>query len=819
MTSSRLLLLAVLLLAPRAGAGADVVAVAPAGPATNPALLAQRWPARWIAPPGVPLSEYGVYLFRKTFSLPARPEKFVVHLSADNRYRLFVNGAPVGDGPQRGDVMRWHYDSVDLAPYLRSGDNVLAVQVWNYGEERPYALLSLRSGLIVQGDGEAEQVINTGEGWRVHVASSFSPLPVSRERLRTFIVVGPGEQLAAGLHPWGWEQPAFDDAAWPEPRVLEAGTPHGYGTDAARWLVPRTIPAMEAKLQRFAAVRRVTGSAAPGAQFLAGAAPWVVPPQSQVRVLLDQGVETNAFPQLVTSGGSGASVTLAYAEALVDAQFAKGHRDDITGRELHGVEDRFLPDGGTDRRFTTLDYRTYRYVELRIETGGEPLTIVDVHGIATAYPFIENGAFRSNDPVLAKIWEVGWRTARLCAHETYYDCPYYERLQYVGDTRIQALISLYVSGDDRLMRNAITQFDQSRIPEGLTQSRYPSHTPQIINTFSLFWIAMVHDYWRHRDDPAFIAARLHGIENVLAWFEARVDPATGLLGPLPYWTFVDWPEQWPWTPAQDIGGEPPGAHTGGSSIVTLQYAMALEHAADLMRACERTAEADAYVARAAALRSATLERCWDESRRLLADTPAQSDFSQHANALAILSGMISGDAARDLITRVLADETLTPCTLYFRFYLLRALKAAGLGDHYLEQLGPWHDMLAIGLTTFAERPEPTRSDCHAWSASPVYEFLATVCGIEPASAGFKSVRIAPHLGELTQAEGRVPHPAGFIRVKLERAGATLRAEVELPAGLTGEFLWNDQRVPLHAGKQSLALPASPTTSPSIPAAP
>jgi hypothetical protein len=83
------------------------------------------------------------------------------------------------------------------------------------------------------------------------------------------------------------------------------------------------------------------------------------------------------------------------------------------------------------------------------------------------------------------------------------DCPYYEQMQYIGDTRIQALISLYVSGDDRLMRNAIEQFDDSRIPEGLTFSRYPSNIIQLYPGFSLFWVAMVHDYHRHRPDSTF----------------------------------------------------------------------------------------------------------------------------------------------------------------------------------------------------------------------------------------------------------------------------------------------------------------------------
>lgn len=202
----------------------------------------------------------------------------------------------------------------------------------------------------------------------------------------------------------------------------------------------------------------------------------------------------------------------------------------------------------------------------------------------TAYPFKENGSFSSNLPELQKIWEAGWRTARLCANETYYDCPYYEQLQYVGDTRIQALISLYVDGDDRLMRKAIRMFDYSRSYEGITTSRYPSRVPQYIPPFSLYWINMVHDYWMYRDDPAFVKACMPGVKSVLEWFAGKIDPKTDLLGPVPHWNFIDWPKQWPWNNNQPLGGTHKAAISGGSSILSLQLAYTLKDAVELLEA-------------------------------------------------------------------------------------------------------------------------------------------------------------------------------------------------------------------------------------------
>ncbi|OIR03767.1 bacterial alpha-L-rhamnosidase [mine drainage metagenome] len=781
-------------------ASANTIAMAPACPATAANLLTEKWPASWIAAPSGSLFDYGVCFFRRTLRLEARPDRFVVHVSADNRYRLFVNGRSVGFGPERSDAWLMRYDSIDLAPYLHAGANVIAAEVVNYGAYRPAALVSHGTAFILQGDGPAAADVDTGPAWRVLRVGAYAPVPPDPSKIHGYYVAGPGDFVDGRSYPWGWTGSGYDDRTWSSPRLLGNGTPRYHGTDLVRWLAPRNIPMLPETLQRFQAVRRASGVAETSA-FLQGRSPITVPAHTHATLLLDQGNETLAFPYLVVSGGRGARLTLAYAEALVDRDGRKGNRNDIEGRHLSGLEDRFITDGGDRRRFEPLDVRCYRYVELRVATEDAPLQIDDVAGMATGYPFYRNATFESDDPVLTRIWDVGWHTARLCAFETYMDCPYYERLQYLGDTRIQALISLAVSGDDRLMRNAIELGDRSRLPGGLTQSRSPSDPPQVIDTFSLSWVEMVHDYWMFRDDPAFVRARLPGIRAVLDWFDRHVDPKTGMLGPLPYWSFVDWAAQWHWDPKLDRGGEPPGAETGGSSIITLQYALALEHAADLFQAFGQTGEADRCRALAGSLREATLRLCWDPGRRLLADTPARSEFSQHANALAVLSGAVSGPAARDLMSRVIDDPSLVACTIYFRFYLLRAMRKAGLGDEYIAQLGPWRDMLAMGLTTFAETPEPSRSDCHAWSASPVCDLLETVCGIRPGSPGFRTVLIAPNLGPLQEARCTVPHPKGQISVAYQRTGTTLAVTIDLPPGLVGTFRWDGSTRALHPGHQ------------------
>ena len=762
--------------------------------------------ASWITHPGVAPDEFAVLHFRRTLDLPARPSRFVVHVSADNRYRLLVNGEPVASGPQRSDLAHWRYETVDLAPQLRAGRNVLAAVVWNWGAQRPVAQTSSRTAFLLQGAGPAEAAASTGPGWKVLRDTAYAPLPVTRADVRdAYYAAPPGESVDGARYPWGWESPDHDDARWQavEPRAGVVGRAQlfgvaDYGTPDVPWqLTPRTIPPMEETPTRFARVRRSEGMTATDA-FLRGEGDLVVPARTRAVLLLDQAHLTNAYPVLDVGGGAGSTVTLTYAEALFDAQGRKGHRDSLAGKTIAGVRDRFRPGGGARERFRTLWFRTYRYVQLEVQTADAPLRVHDLHGIFTGYPFAERARFASDLPWLADMWRMNWRVARLDAWETYFDTPYYEQLQYVGDTRIQALVSYYMAGDDRLAREALAQFDASRIPEGITASRYPSALPQYIPPFSLVWVAMVHDHWLHRDDPAFVRRLIPGVRGVLAWYARHVD-ATGMLGPMPWWNFVDWTPAWQ-------RGVPPGASDGHSAMLTLQYAYALRRAAQLEEAQGQPAEAVRYHALADSLCAATRARAWDASRGLFRDAPDSALYSQQTNVMAVLAGAVADGDRRALMERVLDDTTLVQASYYYAYYVFEALRTAGLADRYVEQLAPWRGMLALGLTTTPEQPEPTRSDSHAWSAHPNYGLLATVLGVRPASAGFRTVRVAPSLGPLRRAEGRVPHPRGDVDVRLARVGERgLRAQVTLPRGVTGELEWDGRRVPLREGAQTITL--------------
>jgi alpha-L-rhamnosidase len=792
----------------------------------------REWQAAWVTHPTAPLREPLVLHFRRTLTLAEVPTSYTVRVSADNRFILFVNGHRAGDGPARGDLTHWRYERFDLAPLLKPGENLITATVWNWGVYAPIAQFTDRTAFLLESEAKGDTSISTGVakaetsktgGWLVEVEPGHQPLGRDTVTFKDYMAAGPGEEIDAAHYDWNWQDPAAAASAWVPVASPMRDSIYGdvNGAHSAEttgdnpWgLVPDELPHMEYTATSAGEV--VRSSVPELRQFPTSAVS--VPAGSSVHLLLDRKTLTTAYPQLTVSGGKGAHIVLTYSEALYDKDQHKGDRDEVADRKALGLTDSFLPDGSPHRTFESLWWRTWRYLGLDIQTAAEPLTLESLTPQFTAYPFQERATFKapasSPDPDLAKIWEISWRTARLDSHETYMDTPYWEQLQYIGDTRIQALISYAVAGDDRLGRQALRAFDASRIPEGITRSRYPSSLPQSIPTFSLLYVDMLHDYWMYRpDDQGFARGLVPGTRGILGWF-ANYEQPDGLLHEVPWWSFIDW--------VQDGQQIPTYGKNGESCMTTLEYLGALGDAVDLEQSLGDPVLSARYQSRAAHVRSGIYDKCWSASRGLLADTPDLKLFSQQANILGVLYDVIPKAHQQEVLHKMLAiDPGTTPdgvlsASYYFRFYLARALDHAGMADEYLDSIGPWRKLLPMHFSTWPEVPGDTRSDSHAWSAHPIYDFLTLVAGIEPASSGFATVRIAPHLGSLPSLTATYPHPQGEIKAEYQytglrqnsniRAGSTFHADIVLPGALTGTFQFDGRSWPLHPGLNQIEAP-------------
>jgi len=219
------------------------------------------------------------------------------------------------------------------------------------------------------------------------------------------------------------------------------------------------------------------------------------------------------------------------------------------------------------------------------------------------------------------------------------------------------------------------------------------------------------------------------------------------------------------------------------------------------------AYAELYRKRAVQLKQTIQAKYWVPARNLYADDEDKTSFSQHANSLAILTGIVKNEDLKTIAKSMLTDSTLTQCTIYFKYYLHQALVKAGLGDGYINWLGIWRDNLKMGLTTWAEISDlkNSRSDCHAWGASPNIEFYRTVLGIDSYAPGFRKVKIEPHLGALTNISGEIPHPDGKVAVDYALSNAKWKIKISLPQKTSGIFVWKGKSYPLKAGDNVLSI--------------
>jgi hypothetical protein len=757
----------------------------------------KQWNANWIAVPNVDGNAYGVFYFRKKVNLPVKPASFIIHVSADNRYKLYVNGILVSLGPARGDTYYWNYETIDLAPYLNQGKNTVSALVFNESQYRPEAQITVRTAFIIQGNTVVEEILNTNNTWKCIEDKAYKPLA-------GFFAASSGEMVTINPKMTGWESADFDDNSWPLAANLFQGQPKGMSDGFGWMLVPSPLPQMELTYQRIPVLRMSNGITVP-ASFPAIKTGVTIPANTTVTLLLDQTYLTNAYITLKFSRGKNAGISLRYAESLFDNLnkygSRKGNRDSVEGKDFNGREDRLISAGTDQQSFTTLYWRSFRYIKLTISTKEEPLLIDDIYGTFTGYPFKLNAVFNTENTEIKKILEVGWRTARLCAMETYFDCPYYEQLQYIGDTRIQAMISYYNSGDDRLARNAINLSDHSRLTEGVTQSRWPTHDAQIISTFSLWYIGMLHDYWMYRADNNFIKDKLIGERAVLDFFSKYQQP-DGSLKNTPFWTFVDWANGKDW-----FMGSPPKSAAGSSAILDLQLLWAFQWAAEMESVNGMQEYAVLYRKKAVQLKQTIQLKYWDPQKKLYADTEDKTMFSQHTNTLAILTGMVQQPDLNLFCKRLLEDASLTQCTIYFKYYLNQALVKAGMGNEYMHWLDVWRNSIKIGLTTWPEESnlQNTRSDCHAWGASPNIEFFRTVLGIDSDAPGFAKIKIEPHLGDLTNVSGEIPHPEGKVAVSYKLKNEHWKITISIPQKTTGKLIWKSKTYILKAGENSLDL--------------
>lgn len=774
----------------------------------SPWISRATWPFAWISGPEA-APTVGAYRLRFTLTQRSRLRLVV---TADERYRLFLDGAHLRSGPEIGSRWRWQADAI--AVEVEAGEHLLLATVWSVAaQDSDFATDGLRHGFALGVDGPDNALLATGTApWEWHALPGYQ---LRKSRLAHWTV--PDVARDAATTDWAAEQ--GDGDGWTPAQTVSA-VHHVADVEAypARLVEVGALPPPLYRPWTRATLRHAEelpagtdlqakplGADDPawraaGATLLAGGGTLDVPPGRCVRLVIDCGDYLTAWPEL-SAGGTGARVQLEWMEALsrqpvTGALLDKGQRDEIDGRYVGGLGDVLHCDAAV-RAWRPLYWRAGRFAILTVSAGAEPARIARLALLEDRYPYEQESRLEVGDAGLMRALPLCLRTLQANAHDQFSDTPYYERMQYLGDARLDCLNTYVLTRDVRLVEKALRMADAQRLPDGLTVSRAPTRNLQVIPPFSLFYIGMVRDHLWWHGSPELVRSLMPGVRGILDCFLRHLRP-DGTLGGMPGWNFCDWCSAFP-------NGEPPGS-SEGSGPANLQLLMALAWAEELETALGERELAARWRRLRRALAPAVATAFWDARRQRWCDDRAHRSCSPHVQALAVLAPGLPERLRRLAAAAIGADAQAAPASLYFTHYLIEAWASAGRDEHIRKAFAFWAALPGQGFCTMPEAPEPSRSDCHAWVSHPLFHVAATLAGIRPAAPSFASVRIAPCLGAIPTVNVRIPHPGGgWIAADLAAEEGALRGEVTLPAGVSGTLHWGRTVRRLRPGAQRVAI--------------
>ena len=680
----------------------------------------------WIGPKVKPRNS-GLYIFSKETDFKAN-DKVVFRISADTRYRFYINGKYVCEGPCQsgGDVK--YYEEIDASKYIKDGKNLLEVKVWHIVNKFwDFSFTgALRNGCPalwvewkVCRNGE-KILFGTDDTWTLKEETSYK-----FTKHINFIHLSETDGIKT-------YKPLRLTVLRETERFLHY-TAYGYKETYPLELSP--LPQMHE---------------CDGTEFK-------VVKQGKNWVELDAGKNITARLKFDFVARKKTKIKIYYSESYykrnMDGVLHKEKRDDSTGELYKDVFDTVIMDEG-EKRFEPLWWKSFRFI--RIESDSE--IDIDARFSEYFYPLSIDGGFSSLNAEYNRIFDVSIQTLKNCMHEVFIDCPFFEQQQYCMDTALESLFAMTLSSDYRLTKKAIADIACSQGEDGFLAAHWPSQGPkQIIPTFSIFWILLLNNYLKYSGDIDTVKRFFGTALKILEGFEGLINQ-NGVVGKSKYWEFLDWVPEW------SIRGYPNTAKGNAMAVYSMMFSFGLSLTAELADALGREQLKIYYLHRQSELNRQIVATYYDTERELFKDTEL-GEYSVHTAIWSVLCGIEQGDNAKSIIKRAI-DEKLPRPSFSMNFFYFRALEKAGLYQEYFEEfMNDWKEMLNLNCTTWCENKKNPRSDCHGWSATPIYELISCVAGIKPVGYRADTILIDPiKISGLEEYSAKLPVKGGVVEV-------------------------------------------------------
>lgn len=591
-------------------------------------------------------------LFRKTFTVQNGDGKVLIHITADDYYKLYINGRFVSQGPAPGFPFHYYYNTLDLTDFVRPGQNTLAVhtyyqglinRVWVSGDDRHGLLFDL-----LQGE-NALAVSDDSVKCRLH--DGFSPIsPCGYDT--QFL-----EKYDSGADCAGFELDDYNDSAW------EAAAPRLYADYRVF-----AQPTAQLVFERREPVRLI---------------------QEETGCFADFGSVYVGYLALAARGRRGQKVNIYCGQEL-----------DEDGRVRYEMRastryaESWVLSGGWDR-LDWFDYKSFRYV--RIESA-EPLEIGPVGLLARHYPFICKRSCKYEDPALRQVWDLCVRSLHYGVQEVIQDCMEREKGQYLGDGALTSTALAVLTGDTSIMDKLIDDALRTAfIDEGLAICS-PCSFMQEIAEYPLMLPHLLAARHTLTGDADFLRDRYPALIRMMEYYTDHYMTENGLLGNLDKWCVVDWPAE-----ARDdydfnlvTDGVAPGVH----NVINAYYIGAVKQmnrlAGILRLPIYRETES---------LERTFYDSFYDPEQGLFRDTPDSSHISLPGNAFTLLFGLYRRTEEAERIIGLIERTKAERSAFFTTFACLAGLTRLGREEDckaILSDPDRWLRMIREGATVTFE---------------------------------------------------------------------------------------------------------------------
>ena len=646
-------------------------------------------------------------LVRKEFYIDIDFKDAYIDITADDYYKLYINGKFVGQGPAPGYYFHYNYNRYNITSYLKKGKNLIAVHVYYQGLiNRVWNSGDLRQGMIGELYLDGKFLLGTDRSWKYKVCKAYKSGGIIGYDTQYL------ENIDSRLLERGWREPEYDDRDWKQ--VQENNT-----FDHKLYL-QETPPV----------------------------AVYTVKPERVVkhadRYFIDFGREMTGQFKMAAKGNKGDVIEIRCGEELQeDGRVRYKMRCNCVYQEFWTLSG----DGVDELEF--YDYKGFRYVEVIAEESLINKGVIDEESFSAVvrhYPLDDDKLkFTSSDELVNKIWDICKNGVRCGAQENFLDCPTREKGQYAGDVTVAGHSHLYVSGDLRLYKKAIKDFALSSFVCPGLLAVAPGSLMQEIADYSLQWPMQLLTYYMHSGDIKFLEEMYPICENILNYFR-QYRRSDGLLeGVKEKWNLVDWPanlrDGYDFNIEMPIG---PGVH---NVINAFYYGMlrTINEIKSILGMDYDNAEADNF-------KKVFIDVFFNKETGLFVDSEGSKHSALHSNVLPLYFNLIP-DGNHKNIVDLIRRKGLS-CGVYMAYFVLKAL--ARIGEYDLiynmissESIHSWGNMIKEGATACFEAwgkdQKWNTSLCHPWASAPIPVLIEDIIGLSPAKPGWEEIRFTPHI--------------------------------------------------------------------------